>query len=170
MKTKKIYTRRMAQYLIDAGFPAVGQTQSTKDITRSVWIFEDTPELEAACTEYIAAGRSKGCDDKPAIDDRTLAGLFFVGGQSIEAIAKVHGVTEARVESAIQKRVDQARLIAIAALDDDGRRRYMAAQTDDERNAILSERILQGGFLVHSGAGTYHFPANDTAGEVNKNA
>lgn len=169
-KTKKIYTRRMAQHLIDAGFPAVGQTQSTKDITRSVWIFEDTPELEAVCAEYVTANRSIGNEDKLSIDDGTLAGLFFVGGQSIKSIAKVHGVTEARVESAIKKRVDQARFMAIAALDDDGRKLYMAAQTDDERNAILSERILQGGFLVHNSAGTYHFPANDTAGEVSENA
>ena len=170
METKRIYTRRMAQHLIDAGFRAIRQVQSSKDIKRSVWIFEDTPELEVACAKYIAASTAKNSGDTPPVDDRTLAGLFFIGGQSVKAIAKVHGVTEARVESAIKKRVDQARLIAIAALDDDGRKPYMAAQTDDERNAILSERILQGGFLVHSSAGTYHFPANDTAGEVNKNA
>lgn len=170
MSDKRIYTRKMAQHLIDLGFRAIRQTQSSKDISRCIWFFEDTPELEAACAKYIAGGQVKNGGDKPSVDDRTLSGLFFIGGQSIKAIAKVHGVSEARVESAIKKRVDQARLIAFAALDDDGRRRYMTAQTDDERNAILSDRISKGGFLVHSGAGTYHFPANDTTEGVNEDA
>ena len=170
MRAHKIYTRRMAQHLIDLGFTAVGQSQSTKDISRTVWSFESTPELEAACAEYIAASKAKDGGDTPPVDDRTLAGLFFVGGQSVKAIARVHDISEDRVETAIKKRVDQLRLIAFAALDDDGRKLYMNAGTDDERAAILSDRILQGGFLVHSSAGTYHFPTNDPAGEVDENA
>lgn len=166
MRKRAIYTMAMAKYLTDKGFTAVGTAQNKDDLKKLVWFFERTPELEAACDEYIAVGKAKHNGAKPPVDDWTLAGLFIVGNQPVEAIAKVHGITEERVRAAISKYVNQAKLIAIAALDDKGRQRYMAAKTDNERNAILSERILQGGFLVHNREHTYHIPAGEVSGDA----
>ena len=166
MRKRAIYTMAMAKYLTDKGFTAVGTAPNKNDLKKLVWLFECTPELEAACNKYITASKAKHNEAKPPVDDWTLAGLFVVGNQPVEAIAKVHGVTEERVRAAISKYVNQAKLIAIAALDDKGRQRYMAAKTDDERNAILSERILQGEFFVHNREHTYHIPAVEVSGNA----
>lgn len=166
MRKKPIFTMAMAKFLTDQGFEAVGTAPNKNDLKKLVWFFERTPELEAACDEYVAASRAKDNGIKPPVDDGTLAGLFIIGQQPIETIARVHGVSQERVTNAIKKYVNKARLIAIAALDDKGRERYMAAKTDDERIAILHERVLQGGFLIHGQSGTYHIPA----GEVSDNA
>ena len=166
MRKKAIFTMAMAKFLTDKGFEAVGTAPNKNDLKKLVWFFPHSPELDAACDEYIAASKAKDKGAKPPVDDGTLAGLFIIGEQPIEAIAKVHDVSEESVRDAIKKYVNRARLIAIASLDDKGRERYMAAKTDDERIAILHERALQGGFLIHSQNGTYHIPA----GEVNDNA
>lgn len=165
MNTKPIFTMKMARYLIDHGFEPIETRPNPKDLRKDVWVFLRTPELEDACNEYIAAN-TKDRGAKPPVDDGTLAGLFIIGEQPIEAIAKVHGVSEERVKSAVKKYIRQARNLAIAALDDAGMRRYMAAQTDDERNTILSERILQGGFLVHNRKCTWYFPTGEVSGNA----
>lgn len=173
MKTKKIYTRRMAQHLIDAGFPAVGQVQNTKDITRSVWIFEDTPELEAACTEYIAdnkqhkeAGRPK----IPPLSGRVLANMHLEQGLTIEDIAKITGYSESRIRDAVKNQKQLRSLFAFAAMTYNERQTYMDAQSDSEREQLVDDRLKRGGFFVYGGRDSYDFPANAETKEVGKNA
>lgn len=53
MKTKMIYTLTMARYLIDNGFNLVTTVPDRRNICRNIWLFEQTPELDAVCKEYV---------------------------------------------------------------------------------------------------------------------
>lgn len=48
MNTYKIFTWKLANKLNDLGFRPVGKTLNYKDPTRSIILFEDTPELRKA--------------------------------------------------------------------------------------------------------------------------
>lgn len=55
MKTKRIYKVGMANYLTEHDFRIVKIVQDINDVNRLNWIFEDTPELREAITEYTKA-------------------------------------------------------------------------------------------------------------------
>lgn len=48
---KIVYSYRVATALIDKGFKVVDTQRNFKDMTKFVWFFERTPELEAAIAE-----------------------------------------------------------------------------------------------------------------------
>lgn len=52
MLTKRIYKIGMANFLTERGFRILKVVQDITDINRINWIFEDTPELREAITEY----------------------------------------------------------------------------------------------------------------------
>lgn len=53
MKKKVILTMRMARHLIDRGFKVIATVPDKRDISRNVWVFERSPEFDAACDDYI---------------------------------------------------------------------------------------------------------------------
>lgn len=53
MKKKVILTMRMARHLIDRGFKVIATVPDKRDIRRNVWVFERSPEFDAACDDYI---------------------------------------------------------------------------------------------------------------------
>ena len=55
MKTKRIYKIGMANYLTERDFKIVKIVQDITDVNRVNWLFEDTPELREAITEYTNA-------------------------------------------------------------------------------------------------------------------
>lgn len=55
MKTKRIYKVGMANYLTEHDFRIIKIVQDINDVNRLNWIFEDTPELREAITEYTRA-------------------------------------------------------------------------------------------------------------------
>lgn len=55
MKTKRIYKIGMANYLTERDFKIVKIVQDITDVNRVNWLFEDTPELREAITEYTKA-------------------------------------------------------------------------------------------------------------------
>ena len=55
MKTKRIYKVGMANYLTEHGFRIIKVVQDITNIQHLNWIFEDTPELREAITEYTKA-------------------------------------------------------------------------------------------------------------------
>lgn len=59
MKTKTIYTMRMAQHLINRGFVPLAQVPNAKDITKTVWLFAESEDFNQACTEYVAASKQR---------------------------------------------------------------------------------------------------------------
>lgn len=54
MKTKKIFTRRLAIYLREHGFKILGTEVNFKQPQFDVYIFEYTPELTEAILTYSA--------------------------------------------------------------------------------------------------------------------
>lgn len=55
MKNNKIiYSFKVATALVEQGFKPVDTRRNFKDITKYVWFFEDTPELQAALAELIS--------------------------------------------------------------------------------------------------------------------
>ena len=55
MRTKRIYKVGMANYLTERGFRIIQVVQDITNIYHLNWIFEDTPELREAITEYTKA-------------------------------------------------------------------------------------------------------------------
>lgn len=55
MKTKRIYKIGMANYLTERDFKIIKIVQDITDVNRVNWLFEDTPELREAITEYTNA-------------------------------------------------------------------------------------------------------------------
>lgn len=55
MKTKRIYKIGMANYLTERDFKIVKIVQDITDVNRINWLFEDTPALREAITEYTKA-------------------------------------------------------------------------------------------------------------------
>lgn len=55
MRTKRIYKVGMANYLTEHGFRIIKVVQDITNIQHLNWIFEDTPELREAITEYTKA-------------------------------------------------------------------------------------------------------------------
>ena len=55
MKTKRIYKIGMANYLTERDFKIIKIVQDITDVNRVNWLFEDTPELREAITEYTKA-------------------------------------------------------------------------------------------------------------------
>ena len=49
---KVIYTRKMALYLINKGFKILRTVPDVKKPNFYNWVFEDTPELQTAISEY----------------------------------------------------------------------------------------------------------------------
>lgn len=52
MKEKRIYRIGMANYLTEQGFRIIRTVQDLTNVNFINWIFEDTPALRAAITEY----------------------------------------------------------------------------------------------------------------------
>lgn len=154
-----IYTLRMARHLIDLGFRPIAQVPNVRDITKDVWLFEDTPEFRAACEAYIAnSDRAKQKEPpkplKHDVTDEELSGLFLLGGQSIEDIARVHGVTIYRVMNAIQqdKRVQNAFAYALMRSDE---RAVADAVSQEERDLMCQRKLLNTDYEVSSSRGEF---------------
>ena len=60
MKIKKIYTKKMAVYLRERGFKILGTEVNPNKPEFDVYLFENTPDFEAAMLEYVG----KFCSDK----------------------------------------------------------------------------------------------------------
>lgn len=56
---KFIFSRRLARYLIDNGFELLNVQPDKKDITKDVYVFEDTPELNLTISAFTKAHQVK---------------------------------------------------------------------------------------------------------------
>lgn len=54
MKTKRIYSRTMAAYLIDSGCNFIRLVPDVEKPRRKVWLFEETEELRTKMSEYTS--------------------------------------------------------------------------------------------------------------------
>lgn len=54
VKTKRIYSRTMAAYLIDAGCNLIRLVPDVENPKRKVWLFEETAALLAKMSEYTS--------------------------------------------------------------------------------------------------------------------
>ena len=158
-KQKLIYTYKMAQALINQGFIPIAQAPNARDMRKTVWLFDSTPEFETACNEYIAeSDRAKQKEPpkppKHDVRDEELSGLFLLGGQSIEDIARVHGVTIYRVMNAIQqdKRVQNAFAYALMRTDE---RAVADAVSQEERDLMCQRKLLSTDYEVSSARGEF---------------
>ena len=52
MKTKRIYKRSMAEFLVDYGCTLLRVVQDIARPEMLNWVFEDTPKLREGMTEY----------------------------------------------------------------------------------------------------------------------
>lgn len=52
MKTKRVYKRSMAEFLVDYGCVLIRTTPDVTNPTLTNWVFEDTPKLREGMTEY----------------------------------------------------------------------------------------------------------------------
>lgn len=59
MKTKRIFSKTMAEYLVDGGCNLLRLAPDIIDSTRIVWVFEDTPLLQSRMSEYTQGLRRK---------------------------------------------------------------------------------------------------------------
>lgn len=174
MRRRPIYTLAMAKHLTDRGFEAVKVMPNKTNLKRLVWLFERTPELEAACEEYIADSKRNNQDANattaPKASKWLLTKMHLEQGLPVEAIAQITHKTEEEVRAAIDAQVDLFRLFAIAAMNDAELRQYMSVMTEDERNELVIGRMRRGGYTAYGGKTVYEFPAGDTAGEVREDA
>lgn len=51
-ETFNIYSFKMFLYLLDKGFKPVGTKQQAEDTSKTIYFFEDTPEIRTAAHEY----------------------------------------------------------------------------------------------------------------------
>lgn len=56
-KIRAIYTLSMAHYLAKHGFTPVAEAPNLHDLKKIIWLFDATPEFNAACAEYVAQSR-----------------------------------------------------------------------------------------------------------------
>lgn len=162
---KPIFTIKMARYLIDRGFEPVETRPNPKDLHKDVWLFARTPELDAACDEYIAASRQSKIPAIPNVSNHLIAKMHLDQGMPIEAIATITHKTVDKIKEIINSEIDLYRLFAIAAMNDTELKQLMSAQDDDERNRLIVERMRRGGFTAYGAKSTYEFPAAKTVRE-----
>lgn len=164
--TRPIYTMRMARHLIDIGFEPVAMLPNPKDLHKDVWIFNKTPELEAACAEYIKAKESDKKNHTPKISNRLLFEMRYFKGLSLESIAQIANRPVAQIEQAIKSEADLYRAFGIAAMSDAELKEYANATTKDERDKLITDQLKRGGFNVYSGGQCkYSFPVADSTVE-----
>lgn len=167
MKKKPIYTLKMAKYLTNRGFEVIGTAPNKMNLKKICWFFEDTPELEAAYNEYVAAGKQgnkvANTDYIPKAPNELIARMHLQQGMPIEAIATITHKTIEEVKAAIDAEVDLHRLFAIAAMSDAERQQLMEAKTEDERNQLIMARMRRGGYTAYGAHKVYEYPADDTA-------
>lgn len=168
MRKKVIYSLAMAKFLTDKGFAAIGTAPNKKDLTKDVWFFEWTPELEEACTQYVEACRAAKSNTSP-VSDFLLLKMHTEKGLSISDIAKITGKAETQVQKAIYDEIDRYRLFAIGAMDSAEIKELMEAQTLDERNRLIMKRMKRGGYTVYGEKNIYDFPTENESGEVSGN-
>lgn len=151
-----IYTESMAQSLINEGFELIGKFPNARDLRRSVWVFNSSPELEKACNEYIAASKQAKRPVQPVqVDDKLICCLYYKKDMTVAEICRMCHVDKQRVLDAVRN--DQGLLDAfrIASLDREDFNAYRAAQTDEERRRILDEKASD--YIVHSSQGNRTF-------------
>ena len=150
-----IYTMRMAQHLINLGFKPLNTVPNARDLSKTAWVFDDAePGFKEAFTAYIAQGRpdAKQTRRPEPVRDGELADLYFVADQSVEAIARVHGVTTDRVLNAIRndKRVLTAFGFAVMTRAE---REAVMQLPQAEREAALLAKVKTSSFkILHGGA------------------
>ena len=64
MNEKRIYRMRLADYLTARGFKVIRTVQDIKNINYKNWIFEESPQLEAAINDYIKSNPKVRKDGK----------------------------------------------------------------------------------------------------------
>lgn len=173
MKTKTIYTMRMAQHLINRGFIPLAQVPNAKDISKTVWLFAESEDFNQACAEYVASSKQHkeaGRPKIPPLSGRVLANMHLEQGLTIEDVAKITGYSENHIRDAVKNQKQLRSLFAFAAMTYNERQEYMDAQTDSEREQLVNNRLRRGGFFVYGGRDSYNFPANAETGEVSNHA
>lgn len=161
IKKRKIYTMTMARHLIDNGFEPIETVPDRRNIRHDTWVFEATPEFNKACEDYVAKSKAKQQLATPEhdVDDAELSGLYLLGGQSIENIAKVHGVSIQRVLDAIRndKRVQGAFAYALMT----GReRKEVDALPQADREARLEDKLTKTNYEVSYNGADYPYRTN----------
>lgn len=168
-KPKLIYTYKMAQELINQGFMPAAQAPNARDMRKTVWIFDSTPELEAACDTYIAASKRDKSSPPHNINSGLITKMHTGNGLSVADIAKITGKSQTEIQKAIGDEIDLYRLFAIGAMNDSELKELMAAQTLDERDRLILERMKRGGYIVYGHNKIYDFTYADECGEVSGN-
>lgn len=172
MKKRNIYTLKMAQALINQGFEPIAQVPSVKDLSKNIWVFEETEDFDRACEEYIAKSKARAKPENPAIakfSRRLIARMFFKQKLPVASIATITGKTEDQINETICQQYNLYRLFAIAKMDTDKMGAYMAAQTDEERMRMVFDILEQSEFDVYGGTDSYRFP-DEIAKEAISNA
>lgn len=59
MNGKLVYTAKLARHLQSKGFQFISKVPDIKKDNFINWVFEDTPELEEAISEYIIQCKNK---------------------------------------------------------------------------------------------------------------
>lgn len=166
MKTRQklIYTYRMAQSLIAQGFTPVAQAPNAFDMTKTVWLFDDTPELETACAEYIAESerakekrkKAEQAAHMPIVSDEELSDLYLRCGQSIENIARLYGVPRLRVRNAIMQNKAVKRAFAYALMTAD-ERAVADAVPQNERERMFEQKLISTDYDMYCSSGFFPF-------------
>lgn len=170
MKKRSIYTLKMAQALINQGFKPIAQVPSAKDLTRNVWIFEETDEFKQAFEKYL---EDSGFQVKPESSNvvkfsrRLISRMYFKQGLPVKTIARITGKSETQIEKVIDKQVDLYRLFAIAEMNTEELTAYAAIQDEQERTKMAIDFLKQKKLHVYGGKDSYNFPDDliDQGGE-----
>ncbi len=172
MKKRNIYTLKMAQNLISQGFEPIAQVPSAKDLSKNIWVFEETEDFDRACEEYIARSKAHAKPENPDIakfSRRLIARMFFKQKLPVASIATITGKTEDQINEIIYKQYGLYRLFAIAKMDNNALNAYMTAQNDEERMRQVFDILERSEFDVYGGKDCYHFP-DEIEGVVNSHA
>lgn len=170
MNTKPVYTLKMARYLIDRGFEPVETRPNPKDLHKDVWLFQRTHELEAACDEYIESRRQGKTPEIPKFSNFIITKMHTEQGLPIETISQITKKSTDKINEIIQHEIKKMMDFGLAALNDTELKQYINAQSEDERNRIILERMKRGGFVAYGGHSVYEFPKFDEEKGVNENA
>lgn len=149
-----IYTMRMAQHLINLGFKPLNTVPNARDLSKTAWVFDDAePGFKEAFAAYIAKGKPTPAPTRKleTVDDETLADLFFVADQPVEAIARVHGVTVERVLNAIRNDKRVLTAFGFAVMSKAEREAVMRLPQAKRKAALLAKVKTSSFTILHDG-------------------
>lgn len=162
MRKRNIYTLKMAQALINQGFKPIAQVPSAKDLTRDIWVFEETEDFKRAFDNYLENNGFhviKPENSKtPKFSQRLITRMHLKQGLPVSAIASITGRSEEQIQRSIDNQIGLYQGFALAQMNKDELAAYAAIQDKEERAQMALDFLRKNKFPVYGGRDSYVFP------------